>query len=112
MKKLRLIVLSLVMLLSFGVFANGGTATISKENTEINGNQTEKFIFQHNVEYFEPLEQRLINYSNRDQPVVQHLSISNFECEVIFHDGISDEIKEETLLFLVQGLSFNDFIIE
>lgn len=72
-------------------------------------NSSRHFVFSHNVEYFEMLEQRLLNYSNREKAVIRHISIKNGVCEVVFHEAISEEERNNTLLFLAQGLSYQSF---
>ena len=68
--------------------------------------------FDHQVNYFPALEQRLINYPNREKEIIKSLTMQDYVCKIIFHDNATTEEKNETLLFLANGLSFKTYQLE
>lgn len=85
-----------------------GTAEIEKHVQE----EEIVYQFQHSIDYFEPLEQRLLNYSNRNKLIISSISIADYTCRVIFHDQATTQEVSETLLFLANGLSFENYKLE
>jgi len=85
-----------------------GTAEIEKLVQE------EKVVykFQHEIDYFEPLEQRLLNYSNRHKIIISTINIGDYTCRVVFDEQATPEDISETLLFLANGLSFENYKLE
>jgi len=68
--------------------------------------------FEHQIEYSQELEQRLINYSNRNRLIIKGLSIADGVCIFSFGEDVTQEEKEETFLFLVNGMSFKRYDLE
>lgn len=68
--------------------------------------------FEHTIEYVPELEQRLIDYSNRDRLLITDLSIAGGVCIFSFGEDVTQEEKEETFLFLVNGMSFKRYDLE
>lgn len=67
------------------------------------------FTFDHNVDYFYELENRLLTYPNREEKVIESLTISNYKCKVVFNNKTSDKQRDEALLFVVNGLGYDNF---
>jgi len=106
---MKWIISLLVIGTSFVSFSQNQTPPVA--SVSVNVENEKRYSFFHEVEYFPQLEQRLINYSNRNRELIVELNIQNSECAVLFTDDITDTELEETLLFLVNGLGFSSYII-
>ena len=89
-------------------YSQTDTAYIS----QITVNEELVYQFNHQVNYFPELEQRLINYPNREKEIIKSLTIDDYVCKIIFHENVATEEKNETLLFLANGLSFRTYKLE
>ncbi len=98
------------VLMSFHSFSQDSSDQEAKAVITRVSEQT--YQFEHTIEYIPALEQRLINYSNRDRLLITDLSIADGVCIFSFGEDVTQEEKEETFLFLVNGMSFKRYDLE
>lgn len=109
--KYCLLILVLVFLSVGGVFSQSensqtNTVVIRKDSLQ------SRYLFNHEVEYYEAFENRLISELNSDGVVVRSLDLDNFICEVVFKNDVSTKLCHEKLGVLVRHLNFSDYRIE
>lgn len=106
---MKWIISLLVIGISFVGFSQNHIPPVA--NVTINVENENQYSFSHEVEYFPQLEQRLINYSNRNRELIIELNIQDGKCIVFFTNDITDTELDETLIFLVNGLGFSSYVI-
>lgn len=71
------------------------------------------YTFNHEVEYFEAFEDRLlVELNSNGEEVVESLSIANALCEIRFKENVPQDIHEEKLAILTRKMNFVDFRIK
>jgi hypothetical protein len=105
------LVLSVIFFSMSGVFsqAENNDEKVALVSKDISSNT---YTFNHEVDYFEAFENRLITVLNKEQEVVKSLDLKDFKCKVVFIDDVSAEICQEKIGVLVQHLNFSDYRIK
>lgn len=99
-----------IVVFSFCLVGFSQNNSLHVANVTKNSENERLYSFNHGVEYFPQLEERLKNHSNRNREIIIELTTRNGECVVLIAADITEAEVHNTLMFLVNGLGYVSYV--